>query len=348
MKVSIIGNGFSKDAGQGVNKCCGYLYEGLENSEDFTVEKIKLSESEKPLDMIKSSTLDVFRKTLFKKSDLYHFMIPVMAAPCIIKSPSIVTVYDVIPLILKNERKKSFNLYFKLMIGFVKRATHIIAISKSTKEDLIKYLGIDEDKITIIYPGVDHDIFYPTHEKKNETFTVGFLGGLVKRKNAKILLDVAEILKNDNIIFKIGGKGLGFDELVIEKEKRGLDNVEFLGFIPDKDLNDFYNSLNVFVAPTIYDGFCMPGLEAMATGRPVILGNTSALKEVAGNAGIKVDPQSAEDIAVEIRKMYESKELQAELSALSFVHANKFSWERNLKETIELYRRILNETNKTN
>ncbi len=92
----------------------------------------------------------------------------------------------------------------------------------------------------------------------------------------------------------------------------------------------------------------MPGLEAMATGRPVILGNTSALKEVAGNAGIKVDPQSAEDIAVEIRKMYESKELQAELSALSFVHANKFSWERNLKETIELYRRILNETNKTN
>lgn len=347
MKVSIIGNSFDKNVGQGVNKCCGYLYEGLKDSE-FEVEKIKLSDSGNSLAVVKASTIDLFRKTALKKSDLYHFMLPNMAAMCKFKSPSIVTVYDVIPLILKNERKKSFNIYFKAMIGFVKHATHIITISKSTKEDIIKYLGIPAEKITVIYPGVDHDMFYPTSPKKNGMFTVGFLGGLVKRKNAKILLDVADRMQGYNITFKIGGKGLGLDELKAEKERRGLDNIEFLGFIPDEDLNDFYNSLDVFTAPTIYDGFCMPGLEAMAAGCPVILGDTSALKEVAGDAGIKVNPESAEDIATEIRKIYESKKLKAQLSAASFAHSTRFTWEKNLNETIKLYSKVLNETNKIN
>jgi len=337
-QISIIGNGFEKDIGQGVNKCCGYLYDGLKSNNN--INKVEIPSDESKSSMFYWSSLGVFKKTFMLKSSLYHYTIPNMAWTSIIKRPSIVTFYDVIPLILKNERKLSYNLYFKFMAWFSKRANHIIAISESTKQDLIRLLNVPKERITVIYPGVDHKIFYPKETQKNKRFTVGFLGGLVKRKNAGILLDVARLLPE--IDFKIGGSGLGFMELMKKRDRMNLKNVKLMGFIPNEELNNFYNSLDVFIAPTIYDGFCMPGLEAMSAGTPVILSDRSAHLEVVGKAGTTINPKSVIEIVETILKIKDDDDIQIKMGKECLEHSMNFSWEKNIKETYELYERIMN------
>jgi glycosyltransferase involved in cell wall biosynthesis len=339
MKISLIGQDFNKDSGQGISRYCNELYERLKKY--CTVQKIEVGTSKNPFKVLFKNLLLSSYKLFKNKSDIYHFLSPEISLSCLLKRPSIITIYDIIPLILKDERKKSYNFFFRIMLGLAKRANHIIVISKSTREDLIKYLKIPEEKISLIYLGVDSDIFFPVKRKKNEKFTIGFLGGLSKRKNAKILLAVAELLKEENIIFKIGGKIGAFDELKKMKENKKLDNVTFAGFIPDKELNKFYNSLDLFIAPTIYDGFCMPGLEAMSCGCPIITSNAGALPEVAGDAGITINPLDAKEIAENILKIKNNPFLAEKMKMKSIKHANQFRWEKCVKETLDVYKKVL-------
>ena len=169
--ISIIGNSFEKDIGQGIDKCCGYLYDGLKDT-DISIKKIRVPISNNPIYTFFMSTFGVFFKLIFNNSNLYHFTLPTMALPCLFKRPSIVTIYDLIPFVLKNERKKSYNLYFKFMLWFVKKADHIIVISKSTLSEVITYLNVSPENITLIYPGVDHTFFFPKNNlKKTKVFS---------------------------------------------------------------------------------------------------------------------------------------------------------------------------------
>ena len=335
MKIGLAASSFDKDIGQGIDKCAGYLLDGVKNT-NHKLKKVELYN-------FGNNLLSVFinflknLKILRDKADIFHFITPEFSYNCLFKKPSVVTVYDLVPFILKKERKGSFNLFFKFMIRFVKFADHIIVISESTRRDLIKYLKIPKEKISLIYPGVDHTKFYPKENKKNKNFVVGFLGGLANRKNAKILLDVAELLSKEDILFKIGGKGSGLKELEYLKESKNLKNVEFIGFIPDEDLNDFYNSLNAFIVPTLYDGFTMPGLESMACGCPIIGSKMAAIPEVFGNAGIKINPKNPKEIADAILKLKNSKKLQMELSKKSYERSKSFTWEKFVNETLKVY-----------
>ena len=339
MKVCLIGQEFAKETGQGVARVCESLASNL--SKKCEVEKIELGSSKSPVKTILNNVNKCFWKVYGKEADLYHFLMPEISMPCFFKKPSVVTIYDVIPLILKNERKKSFNLYFKAMMWFAKKADHFIVISESTKKDLMRLYNIPEEKITLIYVGVDHKKFYPIkNKKKNKKITIGFLGGLVKRKNATILLDVAKILEKEDICFKIGGKGMGFEALQDKKKKLKLKNVEFTGFIPEEDLNKFYNSIDLFVVPTTYDGFSMPGMESMAAGCAIIASKNGALPEVVGEAGMLIDPYSAEDIANKIKMFIDDKELQETMKKKSIIHANKFQWDKQAEETFKVYEKV--------
>ena len=339
-KLCLVGSEFSQDDGQGIFRVCQELYSNMKKR--CKVEKIALGSSKNQFKTIFNNILKSLFKVFRKKADIYHFLMPEIATPCFFKKPSVVTVYDVIPLILKNERKKSFNLYFRLMMFFTKRADHFIVISEATRQDLIKICGIPEEKITLIYIGVDHKKFFPIeHKEKNKKITIGFLGGLVKRKNATILLDVAKLLENENVHFKIGGKGAGLEELKLKKERLGLKNVEFVGFIPEEELNEFYNSLDLFIAPTTYDGFCMPALESMASGCAVIVSKTGALPEVGGDAALLIDPYSAKDIARKVKKFLNSDKLQSTMKEKSVKHAAKFQWDKQAKETFQVYKKVL-------
>jgi len=339
-KICLIGELFEKDVGQGIGKYSGYLLDNLKKQK-FEVECIKLKNiGSTPYTAIKSISYN-FIKLFFKKGNIYHFITPEMYFTSFFKKPSIITVYDLIPFILDKERKKGYTLFFKFAMQAIKKAQHIIVISKSTQEDVIKYLNIPKEKISLVYPGVDHKFFFPTKRKTNHFFTVGFLGGFVKRKNAKILLDVAELLKNEDIHFKLAGKGKGFNEIAKIIQEKNLTNVELTGFILDKNLNEFYNSLDLFVAPTIYDGFCMPGLEAMATGCPIIVSNRSALLEVGGDAAIRVNPNDPYEISKKIKEIKNNSNIRKKMSVKSYNHSNKFSWEKCINETISVYKKFL-------
>ena len=342
LRISLIGRGFKKDAGQGIEKYCAYLSEFLQKK-CADVSRIELGSQKNSLKILFNGLFIIFLKTFFKKSQIYHFTTSEAVWPCILKRPSIVTIYDLIPYVLKKERKNTYNFYFKVMMNFAKRADHIIVISESTKKEVIRFLKVRPDKISRIYLGVNHKQFYPVkkNKKRNKVFMVGFLGGLAKRKNAKILLDVAEILKNEKIKFKIGGKGSGFKELREIRNRKGLSNVEFLGFIPDNQLNTFYNSLDLFIAPTTYDGFCMPGIEAMASGCPIIVSNRGALPEVAGNAGVLINPHNSLEIATNILKIKKDRKLQIEMSKKSVQHAKRFTWDKCANETLKVYKKVM-------
>jgi len=341
MKIALIGEDFEKDAGQGVYKYGGYLLEGIIKNK-HKIQKIKLKKSKNPVITVFESFLGSVFKILGKKADIYHFITPDMISACILKRPSIATVYDLIPFILKNERKKSYNVYFKIVTKFLKRANHFIVISKSTKKDLMKYLKVPEEKISLIYLGVDHKIFYPIKKKKNKKFVIGYLGGLGKRKNIEYMLHVAKKIGNKNdIIFKIAGKGPDLNRLIKIKNRLKLKNTEFVGFIPENKLNEFYNSLDLFIFPSYYEGFGLPILEAMACGIPVIASNKGSLPEIMGGAGILINPHEPKEAIVKIKKIVKNGKLQEKLGMRGIKRAKNFDWDKTTKETLKLYEKFI-------
>lgn len=339
MKIVLIGQSFNKNFGQGIYKYSGCLYENLRKVNKDT-KKIEVGYSKNSYKMILNNTIGSIIKTSTLKADIYHFLMPEISLPCLFKRPSIVTVHDLIPLLIK-ERRESFIRYFKFMLKVAKKADHLIAVSKTTKNNLIEILKIPEEKISVIYEGVDHEKFYPLRRKeRREKFIIGYLGGLGKRKNVEILLEVAKKLKNENVIFKIAGKGPEKEKLEKKARRLKLNNVKFVGFIPEEMLNEFYNSLNLFIFPSLYEGFGLPVLEAMACGVPVIVSKTSSLLEIVGEAGILVNPENINEIVKAIENILNDKNFQLKLKRKSLKQAKKFSWEKTAKETLKVYEEL--------
>jgi len=339
MKIALIGQSFDKNSGQGIYKFSSYLYENLKKINKNT-NKIEIGISKSSSRTIFNNIFMSFFKTIKTKYDVYHFMMPEIALPCIFKKPSVVTVHDLIPLIIKSERKSSFNFYFKFMMKMAKRASHFIANSKSTKNDLIGLLKIPERKISVTYLGVDHKKFFPLKKKKHKKFIIGYVGGLGKRKNVEMLLKVAKKLENENVLIKIAGKGPQLNKLTRIKNQLNLKNVEFVGFIPENELNEFYNSLDLFIFPSLYEGFGLPVLEAMACGVPIIASNTSSLPEIVGGAGILVDPNGTDEIAEAVERVMKDSSLREKMAKRGLERAKTFSWEKTAKETLKVYERI--------
>ena len=221
------------------------------------------------------------------------------------------------------------------MLKIAKKANHFIAVSKASKRDLIKILDIPEERISVIYEGVNHEKFYPLN--KHEKFVVGYVGGLGKRKNIEVLLEAAR--KLENIIFKIAGKGPEKERLESIAKKLKLKNVEFVGFIPEDKLNEFYNSLELFVFPSLYEGFGLSVLEAMACGCLIISSNRGSLPEIVGKAGILINPNTNE-IVIAIEKIRRDKKLQEYMRKEGIKQAKKFCWRKCAEETLKLYKTL--------
>ncbi len=336
MKIALIGQSFDKGSGQGVYEFSNYLYEHLKKI-NKNIEIIKIGASKNSFMTLFNNIFVSFYKTLKSKSDIYHFMMPEIAFSCMFKRPSIVIIHDLIPLII-NERKKSFNLYFKLILKVAIKANHLIAVSNLTKKDLVRILKVPETKISVIHEGVDGKKYYPLEKKRKKLFTIGYLGGFGKRKNIDYILKVAkEFENNKKILFKIAGKGPELDRLLRLKKKMNLKNVEFAGFVPDEELNNFYNSLDLFLFPSHYEGFGLPVTEAMACGIPVMVSNVSSLIEIAEDTGILINPKKPEDAVRNIKKIVKNVDLQKKLRIKSIKKAKEFNWDKTAKETFKIY-----------
>jgi len=240
-----------------------------------------------------------------------------------------------------------------MMPRFLQAADAVIAISESTRRDAIRLYGMDEEKIRVIYEGVSPRFCVASPEaisvvRQKHSLPESFIlsvGTIEPRKNLTSLLGAYRALKNQGAEWKlviVGKKGWLYEGFFSRLRELGLENeVIFPGFVPDEDLPAFYSAADLFVFPSLYEGFGLPVLEAMACGAPVITSNTSSLPEVAGEAALLVDPTSVEELAGGMRRVLESKELRDELRAKGPKQAAKFRWENAARETLSVYEAVL-------
>ena len=237
----------------------------------------------------------------------------------------------------------------------LQRATKIIAVSQSTANDLTNFYQIPADKITVIYNGVGED-FYPCCEPgmirsirdRYDIHTddyVLFTGGCEPRKNLERLLEAFLILHRKVYplsLVVVGGMGRRSHEIHQRIARLGLErNVVLPGHVPNPDLRLLYSGARLFVYPTLYEGFGMPVLEAMACGVPVITSNASSIPEVAGDAAFLIDPYDVQTLAEAMGSVLEDQNLHESLRTRGLERVKAFSWESTAHQTLEVYKKCL-------
>ena len=283
--------------------------------------------------------------------DIYHspdFTLP----PTLQGVPTLLTVHDLSFLRDPESASPGLRGYLEIAVKrSVRLATHVLADSQSTKDDLIELYSTPENKITVLYPGVSSD-FRPIIDpaklrqvrKRYKLGTEPFVlsvGTLQPRKNHLTLIKAFEIALGDseyNLVLA-GGKGWSYEEVYDLVESRGLQNrVLFPGFVAEDDLSALYSSAHIMTFPSLYEGFGLPVLEAMACGLPVIASSVSSLPEVTGNAALLVDPSNVEDMADAMLKLVENVDLRKSLSNKGFKRVEQFSWYTSAKTLLGVYR----------
>lgn len=253
------------------------------------------------------------------------------------------------PRIAKNQKAK---------LEVVKdRSGLIIADSQATKEDLVKFLQIPENKVRVIYLAPDSS-FHPQDEDKIKqtlqkykikTPFILSVATQEPRKNIQKLIDVFKKVKDqrkDLTLILVGKYGWGDD---LAKAAEEEENIKITGFIPKQDLINLYSACRVFVYPSLYEGFGLPILEAMACGAPTITSNNSSMLEIAKDAAILVDPRSENQIQKAIELMLDLKlEDYQKMVNASLNRARQYSWAKTAKQTLEIYREIVSQQTKNN
>lgn len=246
-------------------------------------------------------------------------------------------------------------IYLSLDFSGMKKARKIIAVSKYTKHDLVTYLGIPEEKIEVIYQGVDLENFKPESEKtrrrKNSPYLL-YVGAEIPRKNFAGILKAFKSLKADHVfrnfkLVKVGNASSGWSREKYRNQSLdlvktlGLENeVIFTGFVDKKELVSYYAGAECFVFPSFYEGFGLPPLEAMACGCPVVTSNSSSLPEVMGNAGLLVDPHNVDEIVAAITKVLTNGYLRNSLRRAGLERAKQFSWQKTAEATLRVYQEV--------
>lgn len=284
-----------------------------------------------------------------RQFDLYHAL--AFVAPAILTAPMVVTVYDLSFLRFPEGLSKARRLYLRTMTALTcARARRILAISQSTADDLTARLGLPAGKIDVTPLGYDKAVFRPRlpaereHFRRKENLPERFwlyIGTLEPRKNLQMLLRAYASLPPSERLPLILGGGLGWKgrQMLGDIERLGIgDAVSHVGFIPAADLPLWYNCAEVFLYPSVFEGFGLPVLEAMACGTPVLTTNVSSLPEVAGKAGKCLPPDDEERWAAELKALKANGEWRETARKNGLERAKLFSWARTAELTMSSYR----------
>ena len=261
----------------GIGTYSQHVYDGLKNRADINLNLITQDDSilpytDNPLEYFYYSFFElkwILNKKEYKNSDVFHALSP-MEAIRANKSKTVVTIHDVYDV---NENR---SIPDKILLKSIREAIkceRIVLNKTELLEPLRKYGKIDEDKITIFGPAISGN-FYPK-PKENDTFTIGTISRLIPRKRNEILIKSFLDADIGDSELLIAGKGPELDYL--KKLAKNDERIKFLGFIGDDEVNDFYNSLDLFVFPSIDEGYGMPIVEAMACEKPVITLDDAAI-----------------------------------------------------------------------
>lgn len=337
----------SGHAVRGIGSYTKNLLEALKNSKD-----IKLAQNEVATDVVHCPYFDLFFDTLK-----------------LVNKPTVVTIYDVIPLIYPKHYPPGIRgrLRFLLQKQKLKWIDAIITISETSKKDIVRFLDVPQDRIHVTHLAparqfkkvTDIALLRRSVVKYNlPRHFILYVGDVNYNKNIEGLLRAfAILLANKNELGRMDANkllglvlvGKAFKDDIPEtrrilqliKELNLEDLVIMPGFVPDKDLALIYNLANVYCQPSFYEGFGLPLVEAMACGLPLAVSRTQALVEIAEDAAVFFDPKDPEDMASVLEDVLTKPSFQKELSEKGLLHVKNFSWEKTARETINVYKKVV-------
>ena len=268
---------------------------------------------------------------------------PLPEAPLYSNCRFVVTSFDMIPLRFP-KRFSPLTPYHRYYTPEVlKQAQHIICISQTTAQDITNFYGIPANKITSIPLAYDRTHFYPLNLPKRNYFL--YIGRQDPYKNIQRLITAFAALPNskDYELWLVGPSDRRYTPtLTAQVAELGITNqVKFLDYVPYSELPKIINEAIALVFPSLWEGFGLPVLEAMACGTPVITSNLSSLPEVAGDAAILINPYSTGEIIEAMQAIATDLELRSRLSSQGITHSQQFSWEKTGKATVEVLSRYL-------
>ncbi len=297
------------------------------------------------------------------KFDLLHipyFQPYFLTLPAKKQIPTIVTIHDVIPLIYSRAYPPGLKGRLKLILqkNRLKRIDHLITVSETSKKDIVRFLGVPQENISVIYEG-PRDIFTNKVSKK-------FLSEVKNKYQLpdEFVLYVGDVNYNKNIVNLATACNLAKTHLIIVGKNAVSQNTDlshqenteykmFLekygnskkvlrtGFVPDAELAAVYKLATLYFQPSLYEGFGLAVIEAQAAGVPVIVARTNALTEIAGESALITDPKDVNDMARKILKLMKDPTLKRDLTDKGLINAERFSWNKTAKETCKVYSKII-------
>ncbi|HEY3232078.1 MAG TPA: glycosyltransferase family 1 protein [Roseiflexaceae bacterium] len=281
------------------------------------------------------------------RADVYHGVLNVVPLVCPV--PSVVTIHDLSAFLFPQTFRRVNRVYTQWAIRVAcRRATRILAVSEATKSELVRWLGVAPERVVVTYDACE-ERFAPSDPAAIEAFRrraglperfILFVSTLEPRKNVPTLLDAyARIAAATDAPLIIGGsKGWLYEPIFAKAEALGLsDRVRFVGFIDGANLPLWYAAATVFTLPSLYEGFGMPLLEAMACGTPVVTTTSSSLPEVVGDAGLTVPPTDADALGAALLRALTDVDLRAEMRERGLRQARRFSWRATAERTLAVY-----------
>jgi glycosyltransferase involved in cell wall biosynthesis len=295
------------------------------------------------------------RISVDRKANVAH--VPYFASPARPRTPTVVTVHDLIPVLLPAYRGSALvRVYTRLVAAGARRADAIITDSESSKRDIVAHLKVDPQHVHVIplaagpqfQPAMPEAIEYARSRYRLPDRYVLYLGGFDLRKNVPTLLEAFAQLSRERpgpseVGLVIAGQLPAADTDFSPNPRRiaaqlGIEeSVVLPGWIDEADKPALYSGAELFVFPSMYEGFGLPVLEAMACGTPVVTSNRSSLPEVVGQAGLTVDPRTPEALAQAMASILGDDARRQAMRQASLVQAGHYSWERTARATIEVY-----------
>jgi glycosyltransferase involved in cell wall biosynthesis len=288
------------------------------------------------------------RVTLFHAP---HYVLPPLV-PC----RSVVTIHDCIHLMFPQYLPNRMALgYARTSMALAaRRATRILTVSESSKRDIVRFFGTAADKIDVIHNAYDERFAVEPREEEvirvreryqlHDEFVL-YAGNVKPHKNLERLIEAFSLVRSRGLdqlkLVMIGDEISKYAALRRAVHRHQLHNyVRFLGYLPEETLAVMYRLAGVFVFPSLYEGFGLPPLEAMASGTPVVTSNVSSLPEVAGDAAVLVDPYDPQAIAGGIYQVLTDERLRRDLRHKGLARARQFSWETSVRRVREIYQEV--------
>lgn len=294
--------------------------------------------------------------------DVFH--VPHYEAPIFVPCRLVVTVHDCVHLLFPQEGSSKFENYrgYVYTKHVLRRANHIIAVSASTRGDLISIFDLPAEKISVIHNALDGR-FTAGHDEEEQKQVLEryqladpfilYVGQIKPHKNLDRLIEAFAVLRNQlshNKTYRrlkliiIGDAISKHPYLRLTVVRSGVQqDVRFFGFVPGRTLQVFYEAAAIFASPSLYEGFGLPPLEAMANGTPVVASNTASLPEVLDEAAILVNPENVFEIARAMKTLLVDHVLRQRTVEKGLEQVKKFSWETAAKRVLETYREVAGE-----